>query len=232
MTDFLKKFTSIFVVDDGDNKVKKGESRKPSVTSETSSPAASSPISSDEMDAGSSGVPAVSKRMTRMLLEAMEKQNLPGFDYLEFKQALLSLKNMEMDEATRYKSVLTMSKAMGGSLEEIKASGQHYLDVLRAEYQTFQDVLQKRHKERVVAREEEVALKQKQVAAKKQMIERLKHEIAKLEGEVQNIETDIKTARTKLDSTKESFVATYQHMQNVIRNDLERINRYLTSEKK
>ena len=48
------------------------------------------------------------ERSLEFLTTALEKSNLPGFDYLEFKRAVADLlSNMNMDEATAYKSAFT-----------------------------------------------------------------------------------------------------------------------------
>ena len=45
-----------------------------------------------------------------ILLAAIEKQNVDGFDYLEFKQSIVNLKDLSMDEATKYSSAIAMAR--------------------------------------------------------------------------------------------------------------------------
>ena len=40
----------------------------------------------------------VTEQFTEVLLRAMSEQDIEGFDYLEFKKSLNSLRQMEMDE--------------------------------------------------------------------------------------------------------------------------------------
>ena len=44
------------------------------------------------------------KRTAGMIIGALEKSNLQGFDYLEFRQSVDGLAKLSMDEATRYQS--------------------------------------------------------------------------------------------------------------------------------
>lgn len=48
-----------------------------------------------------------------ILLKSIEKNNLGGFDYIEYLSSLQKLDNMAMDEATKYKSKFVTAKTMG-----------------------------------------------------------------------------------------------------------------------
>jgi hypothetical protein len=82
MSDFLKKFKSVFIVEDGTG-------NKPAVPVTASAPTAQAPAPTPEPAQTSSPVQgAVSDRFTGILTAALEKNNQTGFDYFEFRQAL------------------------------------------------------------------------------------------------------------------------------------------------
>ncbi|MBK7338395.1 MAG: hypothetical protein IPJ00_20570 [Saprospirales bacterium] len=61
------------------------------------------------------------------MIKALEKSNLPGFDYIEYKQSLASLAEMvELDERTRYKSALASAMAFGLNKDKLLGSADHY----------------------------------------------------------------------------------------------------------
>ena len=53
------------------------------------------------------------ERSMESLVGALERENLPGFDYLEFKQALERLQAMDMAEETAFKSAFATASTMG-----------------------------------------------------------------------------------------------------------------------
>ena len=52
-------------------------------------------------------------KFINILLKSIEKNNLGGFDYIEYLSSLQKLDNMAMDEANKYKSTFVMAKTMG-----------------------------------------------------------------------------------------------------------------------
>ena len=60
-----------------------------------------------------SGIDKLDKKSVAFLLKAIKENNLPGFDYLEFKQSLNGLKKMDMDETTAIKSAFTTGSTVG-----------------------------------------------------------------------------------------------------------------------
>ncbi|MEL6865981.1 MAG: hypothetical protein AAFP19_16260, partial [Bacteroidota bacterium] len=83
----FKNLKSLFIEED-----ETAQDNAPAVQKDTSSASPKqpnpSPISSDVPKARAG---KVNNKFMQILLEAMEKNNLDGFDYLEFKQALQNL---------------------------------------------------------------------------------------------------------------------------------------------
>ena len=59
------------------------------------------------------------ERSINVLTKALENANLPGFDYLEFKQSLAALTQMNMDEAMAIKSAFATASTMGLTKEKL-----------------------------------------------------------------------------------------------------------------
>lgn len=133
-----------------------------------------------------------------ILLKALERENLAGEDYLEFKQSLQSLSGIAMDEATKYKSALAMSKSRGANSDKLMQSASHYIDVLKKEEAKFLDAakgqqakLQQEKVEGVNGLKQSIVEKEKQIESWKKQLELDKASLQKMEESVGQSETKI-----------------------------------------
>ena len=55
----------------------------------------------------------IDSKSVDFLAKALDKNNIPGFDYLEFKQSLTALKKMGMDAETSIKSAYATASTVG-----------------------------------------------------------------------------------------------------------------------
>ena len=62
------------------------------------------------------------EKSLNFLVKALEKNNLPGFDYIEFKQSLGSLLSMDMLEETAFKSVFATATSVGLTKDKLLIS--------------------------------------------------------------------------------------------------------------
>ena len=91
MSEFLKKFKSVFIVED--------EEPQNQVQETESTPQTDSATESKKTEETSGGI---DKKFLEVLASALEKNNQEGFDYFEFRQSLINLSKMPMDEVTRF----------------------------------------------------------------------------------------------------------------------------------
>src|SRR5699024_6400115 len=116
------------------------------------------------------------QKSREFLLKAIENNNKPGFDYLEFKQALLRLKEMDMDPATAIKTAFTTATTVGLTREYLLESAGYYLSILKNEYEQFNHALNKQMEARVHSREKQKSTLEKKLDAINKKIEELKKE--------------------------------------------------------
>ena len=137
MSEFMKNLRSLFIAEAEEGKEdktstnKKEEEENPS-TEQDSQESPTSDIALEVLDG------KVSAKFTKILLEAIEKYNEEGFDYLEYKNGIRSLAKMDMDEATRFKSAFAMAQTMGAESGLLIKSAEHYLQVLGKERDKFE----------------------------------------------------------------------------------------------
>jgi len=169
----------------------------------------------------------VDDKFLEILLGAMNQANQDGFDYLEFKRSLVSLREMEMDASTRFKSAYAMAKAMNASPAGLESSARHYLKVLEAEDKKFLDALSAQSEKRLTGRKQEIADQEKQVAAWKQEILDLQAKIEDAQGAVAQMKEELDASEEKLRNTAANFQASYEHLRGQIESDLQNITKYI-----
>ena len=125
---------------------KKAAANPKNTTSSTAAPAA--PVEAQ------AGKPTA--KFMEILFGAMEKHNLDGFDYLEFKESLKSLEKMPMDEQTRFQSAFAMAKTMGATPKKLMDAAAHYLKVLLHEEKKFEQALANQRTQQIGGREKQI----------------------------------------------------------------------------
>lgn len=161
------------------------------------------------------------------LTKALEKNNLPGFDYLEFKLSLGRLAKMNFTEEMAYKSAFATASTVGLTKEKLLTTGQHYRKVLFEEKEQFNVALQGQMQKRVNNKQEEVAKLKSQIEAWQAQIVNLQNQIAKSQATIDDADANIEAEVQKIQTTKASFEHTHQSIMNQIELDLQNIQQYL-----
>lgn len=167
------------------------------------------------------------EKSVAFLLKAIEKNNLKGFDYIEYKQSLRALADMKLDEETAFKSAFATAKTMGLTKEILLKTAEHYKVVLGREKEQFEAAVNKQMSQQVKVREKEVEKLRKIVEDHKTKIAELEKEIKKATTSINDKETEIKGASEKIKSTQASFENTLQALMVEIEKDVTNIKKYL-----
>lgn len=224
----LKKLKSLFIVEEDKPDV------APTDPQEDKIETAPDPDSSEELadipDPEQSDLPAHSKpdsKFVNVLLKAIDAANAEGFDYLEFKQSLQSLSNMDMDEQTRYQSAFAMAKTMGATAKGLVDSAGQYLKVLERESKKFDKALASQRKKQVTGRQAKTKDMQSAVAQKKKKIAELTAEIEQHQEQLGQEKNAIAQAQSKVERTNKQFKLAYQSVVGQISRDIERMQQHL-----
>lgn len=220
---FLKDFKALFIVPEEETAkaTPKANPAQPKTTPATSvNP--SKEVVSDAPAAGK-----INDKFLNVLFAAIEKNNQEGFDYLEFRNSLQSLKDMNMDEATRFKSAMAMAKSMGASMEKLMSSGQQYLLILKAEQGKFDEAMKNQRSQQIGNKEQQMEDLSKAVKEKEEAIKKLQAEIEQTKQKYVELSQQIKDATRHIESTKNDFVVTYESLVGQIQGDLNKIQEYL-----
>jgi lysyl-tRNA synthetase class I len=230
MSDFFNKLKSVFVVEDPNAPATPPPSRNEVKTAATNT-AASTPSANYSTPSvstpNSAGSGQVSDKFFEVLAKAMESANQDGFDYFEFKQALANLKNVPMDDATRFKSAFAMSQAMGVTTDKLVNSASYYLDVLKNEQNRFVQAAANQRQSQVGDKQSQADNLEAVMRQKAEQIKQLTAEIEQHRKDVDTIKSDISQAVVKVEQTSRDFDATYQLLVGQIQADVNSMKNYL-----
>ncbi len=161
------------------------------------------------------------------LTGALEKNNRPGFDYIEFKQSLRALRDMDMEDAVAFKSAFATASTMGLTKDKLLKTAEHYKNVISNEKKQFDEALERQKKQKIDAKQEEVAKLKKQVEEYKAKIAQLQEKIEKAQSTIDHADEHIAQQQEKIEETQSNFEHSMQSILNEIDQDIENINNYL-----
>lgn len=167
------------------------------------------------------------ERSMESLVGALERENLPGFDYLEFKQSLERLQALNMEQEVAYKSAFATASTMGLTKEKLIKTAGHYKQVLDKEKKIFDNALGKQVKAKVDGKRKEVEMLRKKLGQYEAKIKELESLKASAEKTIAEADETIQAAQDSINDVHNRFEATLSALQNQIDSDIEDINRYL-----
>jgi hypothetical protein len=185
-------------------------------------PAPSAPASAPPPSAGK-----VADKFVEVLLQAMERANLPGFDYLEYKKSLQNLEKMNFDEATRFQTAFAAAQSMGVTPAQLVESAAHYLQALKTEEDKFSAALKKQQTEQVSGPEQQLQQYEQKIARQEAEIKKLQAAIEQTRKQQTELRRDIEQSRRKIHGTAADFEKTYRTIAGSIEADVEKMRRYL-----
>ena len=169
----------------------------------------------------------VDSKILETLFNALEANNLDGFDYFEFKKSLLSLAKMVKDEATSYKSAFATASTIGVTLDRLIQTADHYKGILDSERAKFNDTVKSQKEQMIGKRKAEYESLKVSIKEKTQQIEDLKKDISMSQNKLDEVEGLITSARNKIAETQANFETSFENIKGQIENDIEKMKKYL-----
>jgi len=169
----------------------------------------------------------IDPRSLEFIAQAIEKNNLPGFDYFEFKRAVTQLGAMKLDEATAYKSAFTTAATLGITKEKLIETAGYYRNVVEKEKEAFAKALDNQTATKVAARQQEVSRLRDQIERHKIEIARLQDEIGGYLNQADAAEAAVKSESEKLEKSKTAFEKAHQSVLTTIDKDVEGMHKFL-----
>ncbi|MCF0055653.1 hypothetical protein [Dyadobacter sp. CY356] len=175
------------------------------------------------------GTAEVDRKFVQHFVELLEKANLPGPDYFEYKQALRSMEGLGLGEEKQFQAAWASFKAMGGVTDNsiLKTSADQYLSVLGKDRESFLKDVERAVKERVGSLNDEVKKLEDNNNAYIQEIANLQKKIDENKNRLGQISGEIAEQSAKINANRDNFEVTYQSFVSQINSDLSKINQYL-----
>lgn len=224
---FVDKMKSLFIIEEEKAAGKKASKTAPKKTAAKTSatPTVSKEAAVPQSSEGQAG--KATAKFMEILFGAMEKHNLDGFDYIEFKQSLKSLEKMPMDEQTRFQSAFAMAKTMGATPKKLIDAAAHYVKVLQHEEKKFEQALDNQRTKQIGGRERQIKDLEVGINQRAQQIKKLTQEIEQSQKKLNAIKGEISGAVSKVETTKNNFIASYNVVVAQIQGDVEKMKQYL-----
>jgi chromosome segregation ATPase len=169
----------------------------------------------------------IDSRSLEFIAQAIERNNLPGFDYFEFKRAITQLATMNLDEATAHKSAFATAATLGITKEKLIETAGYYRSVVEKEKEHFAQALDNQTATKVAARQQEVSRLRDQIERHKIEIARLQDEIGGYLNQADAAEAASKQESEKLEKSKAAFEKAHQAVLLAIDRDLETMHKHL-----
>jgi chromosome segregation ATPase len=167
------------------------------------------------------------EKSVEYIAKAIEKANLPGFDYLEFRMAIDNLKKINLDEITAIKSAYATMSTMGLTKEKIIETASHYKGVLIKEREQFDAASQKQQTLKIGQNLQQVGDLQRKVADNEAKIKQLQEENEAARTKIRELDYERENASAKIEEAKSKYVFAHQSIMNLMEHDLENIRQYL-----
>ena len=167
------------------------------------------------------------KKFVDVLLKAIRDGYIKEFDYLKFKKSVQAMGEMNMDEATSYKSAFATASTMGLNKEKLLKTANHYITLLEKERTHFADALKNQRSERISGRISAIDEMKKKIELNKQKIASLEKENAVFQSKIDGADDIIQKEKDKIEDIKNKFVKAYDYLEATINKDIENIDKYI-----
>ena len=194
-------------------------------------PAAPTPTGAGATPTHSAPVPTgtVDSKFAEHFASVLAKNNLPGPDYFEFREALRSLSSLGLGEDQQYQAAWASFKALGGApdVAQLTGTANQYLVVLGKDREAFGQSVEAAIAERVGGLQREQQQLQADTETLTRQLAEIQQKIAANQTRLAAIGGEITEQSGKLNLNRQNYEATYSHFTGQIRDDLARIARYL-----
>jgi hypothetical protein len=138
--------------------------------------------------------------MIKILEDAISESNLPGFDYIEFRDSMARMSGVPMTEEQKYQAVFATAQSIGATKQTLLDAVDHYLKVIDGKHAEFQDFVG--------------GIQSTEVTSKEKIVADLNSEIESEAAEIQRLTQSIQEKRQKQDATNLEIVQSKQNIQN------------------
>ncbi len=159
----------------------------------------------------------------------LEKHNLPGADYFEFRTTLKSLAPMGLSEEQQFQAAWASFKALNKDLNAglLTSTANQYLTTLQSDREAFLKSVDLAVQEKVGGlQNEQKSLQQENENLAKQMVE-IQNKMAANKERLSKITGEVDEQSGKLQQNRANYEATFLQFTQEITKDIQKIGQYL-----
>ena len=171
--------------------------------------------------------PDLEQKFVSIFIKALEKNNQPGFDYIEFKQSLGAMAKMNIDETTAIRTAFATASTVGLTKKKLLDTAAYYGKVINQEKEHFDAALAKRINQKVGGKMKEVEKLKEQIIKYNDKIEQLKAQIEKHQHTIDTADEQIQAEKEKIMGTQNNFERAHETFIEQIKADIDNFNSYL-----
>lgn len=165
--------------------------------------------------------------MAKIIQEAIEAANLPGFDYIEFRDSLARMAGVPMTEEQKFQAVYATAQSIGATKQILLNAIDHYLKVIDDKAAEFESFVSGVEAQQVTAKEQSVTSLAKQIEDEATEINRLTVSIQEHRKQQYAINLEIVQAKQDIQNKRSAFEATRAALANNLTSDRTKIDTYL-----
>jgi uncharacterized coiled-coil DUF342 family protein len=167
------------------------------------------------------------ERSVDFISKAIEKANLPGFDYVEYKQAISNMAKMNLDESTTFKTAFATAMTLGLTKERLLETANHYKTVVLKEKEQFDTASVKQQDAKIGTNLKQVDELRYKIADNESKIKILQGEIDAARKKMTDLDYEREQSHQKIEEAKGKFLFAHQSILNQIEKDIENIQKHL-----
>lgn len=160
------------------------------------------------------------------LSNAIEKNNLKGFDYFEFRKSVSAMAGM-LEQDMAIKSAFATAMNMGLTKDKLLHSIDHYKNVLSKEKRQFDEALKSQIAQKVNNKRDEKLQLKEHIANLKKNISEIEKKINSYQERIDNSDAEVAAAEQKINETKLNFEEAYSKFVGEINDDYKLIDSIL-----
>lgn len=201
-----------------DVEVKSEKDSKPHVHGAVFSPNPTQGVTSVYSPETATGI--ADEKFVAMLESVVANNNIPGLDYIEFKQAVEKMASLPIDETNKFLSVYSIFETQGCSKQTLLNSIDKYISLIKNEQETF-------NSEIAVSFNENVEKRKQEIENAKEEITKLNNKIVELNGFIMSTTQEVQQEEMKLKMADSNFKQSVQRVVSVMESDKNKISTYI-----
>jgi chromosome segregation ATPase len=166
-------------------------------------------------------------KFCQALMDKLKAKELREYDYLKYMSSTIELASVVADEKTRFITAFLSVKSLGVTKEKLAETANHYLAVVEEERGNFQNDSALQIKENVEQNETTIQTLNGDLKSKEEQIAKLQAEMAAVKTQRDELAAKAQEWRTKIESAKASFESACGKITTTIKDNVDKINRYL-----